>query len=150
MWKDPSGTNMEVSRVDLANWAFRISPKFSTGIKYQFYQGFWPDQRSGNPNYSSPCYLLFAFITWVVYGPQKSIFIIIIIIIISVLPVGRSFTANSGTYAAILPKGKSSISNSGTWVAVLPGMNRCGSFPLLLHPTLSLASEQTLKDLKRS
>ena len=29
---------------------------------------------------------------------------------------------------------------------VLPGMNRCGGFP---HPILSLASEQTLKDLKR-
>ena len=38
----------------------------------------------------------------------------IIIIIISVLPKGRSFTANSGTKAAILPKGRSSIANSGT------------------------------------
>ena len=51
------------------------------------------------------------------------------IYIISVLPKGKSFTANSGTKAAILPKGRSSIAN----------------FP---HPTLSLASEQTLKDLK--
>ena len=33
---------------------------------------------------------------------------------ISVLPNGRSFTANSGTKAAILPKGRSSIANSGT------------------------------------
>ena len=39
---------------------------------------------------------------------------IIIIIIISVLPKGRSFTANSGTKAAILPNGRSSIANSGT------------------------------------
>ena len=37
-----------------------------------------------------------------------------IIIIISVLPKSRSFTANSGTRGAILPKGRSSISNSGT------------------------------------
>ena len=33
------------------------------------------------------------------------------IIIISVLPKGRSFTAHSGTKAAILPKGSSSIAN---------------------------------------
>ena len=38
----------------------------------------------------------------------------IIIIIISVLSKGRSFTANSGTKAVILPKGRSSIENSGT------------------------------------
>ena len=55
-------------------------------------------------------------------------------IIISVLPKGRSFTANSGTKAAIPPKGRSSIANSGTQVAVLLGMNRCGSFPLLSAP----------------
>ena len=35
--------------------------------------------------------------------------------------------------------------------AVLLGMDRCGSFPLLSAPhSLSLASEQTLKDLRRS
>ena len=33
------------------------------------------------------------------------------VIIISVLPKGRSFTANSGTIAAILPKGRSSNGN---------------------------------------
>ena len=38
----------------------------------------------------------------------------VIIIIISVLTNGRSFTANSGTKATILPKGRSSIANSGT------------------------------------
>ena len=37
-----------------------------------------------------------------------------VIIIISVLPKGRSFAANSGTKAAFLPKGRSSIANSGT------------------------------------
>ena len=36
------------------------------------------------------------------------------IIIISVLPKGRSFTANSGTKAAVLPKDRSFIANSGT------------------------------------
>ena len=41
-------------------------------------------------------------------------FMHIIIIIISVLPKGRSFTANSSTKAAILPKCRSSIANSGT------------------------------------
>ena len=67
----------------------------------------------------------------------------------SVLPKGRSSTANSGIKAEVLPKGRSSNANSRTKVAVLLGMNRCGSFPLLSAPTLSLASEQTLKDLKR-
>ena len=52
----------------------------------------------------------------------------------SVLPKGRSFTANSGTKAAVLPKGKSYTANSGTNVAVLLGMNRCGDFPLLSAP----------------
>ena len=41
-------------REDLANWALRSSPKFTTGVKYQFCQGFWSDQRSGNPNHPSP------------------------------------------------------------------------------------------------
>ena len=54
IWKDPRGTNVQVKRVDLTNWARRTPPKFTTGVKYQFHQGFWPDKRSGNPNYSSP------------------------------------------------------------------------------------------------
>ena len=41
-------------RVDLANWALWTSPKFTTRVKYQFHQGFWPDQRSGNPNHPLP------------------------------------------------------------------------------------------------
>ena len=45
---------MEMRRVYLANWALRTSPKFTTGFKYQFHQGFWPVQRSGNPNHPSP------------------------------------------------------------------------------------------------
>ena len=39
----------------------------------------------------------------------------------------------------------SSTANSGSQVAVLLGMDRCDSFPLFPHPTLSLASEQILK-----
>ena len=38
-WKDPRGTNVEMRRVDLSNWAFRTSPKFTTGVKYQFHDG---------------------------------------------------------------------------------------------------------------
>ena len=49
----------------------------------------------------------------------------------SVLPKGMSFTANTGTKAAVLPKGRSSAANSGIKVAVLLRMNKCGSFPLL-------------------
>ena len=56
---------------------------------------------------------------------------ITIIIIISVLTKGRPFTANAGAK-----------------VAVLLGINRCGSFLLFPHTALSLASEQTLKELK--
>ena len=43
-------------RVDLANWALWTSPKFTTGVKYRFHQGSWPDQRSGNSNQPSPPY----------------------------------------------------------------------------------------------
>ena len=39
--KDPRGHNVEVRRVDLANWALRASPKFTTGVKYQFHQVFF-------------------------------------------------------------------------------------------------------------
>ena len=43
-----------------------------------------------------------------------NLIILKIIFIISVLPKGRSFTANSGTKDEILPKGMSSIANSRT------------------------------------
>ena len=33
-------TILEVRRVDLPNWILRTSPKFTTGVKYQFHQGF--------------------------------------------------------------------------------------------------------------
>ena len=58
----------------------------------------------------------------------------------SILPKGRSFTANSGTTAAVLLKGRSSTANSGTQAAVLLGM--------LLSAPHSLFSIWT--DLKRS
>ena len=52
----------------------------------------------------------------------------------SVLPKGRSFTANAGTKVAILSKGRSSTVNSGTKITVLIEINGCGSFPLLPAP----------------
>ena len=122
---------MEVRRVDLPNWAFRTSRKFTTGVKYLFHQGFWPDQRSRNPNHPSPSIYIH------IYYHQ------------SILPKGRSFTArNLGCSSA---EGRSSTAYSGTKAAVYQGLNRGGSFTLLSAPhSLSLASEQTLKDLKRS
>ena len=56
IWKDPRGTNLEERRVDLANWALQTPLKVTTRDKYQFHQGFCPDQRSGNPNHPSPLF----------------------------------------------------------------------------------------------
>ena len=68
----------------------------------------------------------------------------------SVLPKGTSFTASTGTKAAVLSKAglplqtqESRLQFYQDWICVVA--SRC--FP---HPTLSLASEQTLKGLKRS
>ena len=67
----------------------------------------------------------------------------------SILPKGKSFTANSGTKAAFLLKGRSFAANSGIQAAVLLWMDRCGSFQFLSSThSFSLASEQILKDLK--
>ena len=74
-------------------------------------------------------------------------YIIIIIIIMSVLPKGRSFNAKSRTKAAVLMKGRSSTANSRTQAAVLLRMDRYGSFPLFSAPH-SLFRNWT--DLKRS
>ena len=49
----------------------------------------------------------------------------------SILPKGRSFTANSVTEVAVLLKGRSSTINSGTQAVVLLGMDMCCSFLLL-------------------
>ena len=43
----------EGESMDLTNWTLWTSPKFTTEVKYQFHQGFWPDERSVNPNHSS-------------------------------------------------------------------------------------------------
>ena len=52
--KDPRGTNEEVRGVDLANWALWTSHRnLPQGLKHQFHQGFWADQRSGNLNQPS-------------------------------------------------------------------------------------------------
>ena len=51
--KDHRDNNVEVRRVDLAILTLRTSPKFITGVKYQFHQGFWPDLRSGYPKHPS-------------------------------------------------------------------------------------------------
>ena len=60
-------------RVDLANWALRTSPKFATGVKHQFHQGFRPDKRSGNPNQSSPPELLKkGKINWLGHGLRRN------------------------------------------------------------------------------
>ena len=53
IWKDPRGTNVEVRSVDLTNWAIQTSPKFTTGVKDQFHQGFWLAQRFRNNNNNS-------------------------------------------------------------------------------------------------
>ena len=68
-----------------------------------------------------------------------------IIIIMSILAQGRSFTANSGTKAAVLLKGRSSTANSKTQAAVLLGMDRCGSFPLLSAPHFLISIWTDLK-----
>ena len=52
----------------------------------------------------------------------------------SVLPRGRSFSANSGTKARVLSQVRSSTANSRTKAAVLLELNRCGSFPFLYAP----------------
>ena len=68
----------------------------------------------------------------------------------SVLPKGRYFTASARTYAVVLPKAGLPPETHEPGLQFYQGLNRCGSFPLLSHPTLSLVSEQTLKYLKRS
>ena len=72
---------------------------------------------------------------------------IMIIIIMSIPPKGRSFTASPGTKAAVLIKGRSSTANSETQAAVLLSMYRCGSFPLLSAPYSPFS---IWADLKRS
>ena len=51
--KRSKGNQLGGEESDFANWALRTAPKFTIGVKYQFHQGFWLDQRSGNPNHPS-------------------------------------------------------------------------------------------------
>ena len=71
----------------------------------------------------------------------------IIIIIISVLPKGRSFTASAGTKVAVLPKAGLPLQTQEPRLQFYQGLNKCGSFLLLSKPH-SLFSIWT--DLKRS
>ena len=66
----------------------------------------------------------------------------------SVVPKGRTFTANQGTKVAVLSKDMCSTVNSGTMVAVLLGINRWVASYCFPHPILSLFS--IWRDLWRS
>ena len=57
----------------------------------------------------------------------------------------RSFTASAGTQAAVLLK-----AGVPPRLQFYQELNRSGTFRYFSHPTLSLVSEQILKDLKRS
>ena len=68
----------------------------------------------------------------------------------SVLPKGRSFSANAGTKVAVLPKTglpsqiqEPRLQFYQEWIGAVASR-------FFFHPTLILAFEQTLKDLKRS
>ena len=78
--KIPGGTNAEVRRLYLANWALRTSPKSTTGVKYRFRQGFWPDQRSRNPNLPSPPILYIWYGIFIFYGKYFNLFKFIFVI----------------------------------------------------------------------
>ena len=56
---------------------------------------------------------------------------------------GQVLHCKHGNLGCSFAEGRSSTANSGNKAAVLLGINRCGSF---LHPILSLASGETLKD----
>ena len=60
---------------------------------------------------------------------------------------GQVFHCKCKNQGCSSAQGRSSIANSGTKAAVLLGALASHYFP---YPTLSLESEQTLKDLKRS
>ena len=147
---------MDVKRVDLANWAPpRTSPKFTSGVKYQFHQGFWPDQRSGSHNHPSPPLFIIIITSGVKYQfhqgfwpdqrsgyhnhPSPPVFIIIITsgvkYYLSADFFGSLYRLHSVyVYQIVLPKGRSFAANSGTKVPVLLGISRCDSFPLLSAP----------------
>ena len=58
---------MVVRRVDLANWALRASPKFTTVVvKSQFHQGFGPDPTSGSPNHPLSLIIISVIISFII------------------------------------------------------------------------------------
>ena len=65
------------------------------------------------------------------------------------LPKGRSFSVNAGTKAAVLPKVGLPPQNQETSLQFYQGWIDAVASRCFSHP-LSLTSEQTLKDLKRS
>ena len=116
---------MHVRRVDLANLALRTSPKFTTGVKYQFHQVFHQIRDLEIPITLRPHFH---------YRHQCS----------AQWQALHCKRRNQGCSSA---EGRSFTVNSGTNVAILPGINWCGSFPLLSAP-YSLFSIWTY--LKRS
>ena len=75
---------------------------------------------------------------------------IIIIIIMYVLPKGRSFTTSAGTTAAVLPKTGLPLQTQEPRLQFYLGWIGAVASCCFLHPILTSASLQTLKDLKRS
>ena len=73
------GLSVEMRREDLANWALWTSPNFTTGVKYQFHQGLWPNQRSRIPNHSSPLHIMYFIvnITWILLLHTQPLILII-------------------------------------------------------------------------
>ena len=116
-------------RVDLAIWALWTSPKFATGVKYQFDQGFWPDQRSGNPNHPSPH-----------IKTSSSVF----------YPRADPSLQTQAPRLQFCPKAGLPLQTQEPRVQFYWGWIGAIASHCFPHPTLSLASEQTLKDLKRS
>ena len=68
----------------------------------------------------------------------------------SVLPKGRSFTASARNKTAVLPKAGLPLQTQESRLKFYQGWIGAVASRFFPHPTLSLASEQVLKDLKRS
>ena len=110
--------------MDVANWALRTSPKFTTGVKINSIRVF--DQIRGPK-------IPITLRPHIIHGDKLrvdvdkiKILFTIIIIIISVLPKGRSFTARTN---AVLPP-----QSEEPRLQFYQGLNMCGSFPLLSAP----------------
>ena len=62
--KNSRDSNEEVRKVDLADWALRTSPKFATGVKYQFQHGFLTrsEIRKSQSPFASICMYVYIYI----------------------------------------------------------------------------------------